>query len=336
MRKLLLALVIGIPLAAPAAAQGFSIDELAPVKTTSGCYYMAHREYGEAQGFRHEWSGACTPGAMISGAGTMTRSWPADSEGRLGVQLTGQLDSGYWEGAVSELIVASQGSGPLAAQGSAFEEFYERGCPSWKLDEDACSVYSTAIPSSSATAAAPAPVPALAASPPAAPAAPAGDSRLIRGATLADLQKIVVEEGYTILSTGDEGEVSVRAKTDEGLVFNLIGTICDSEYSDDCLGINMQVRYDADGRETLERINNANLMWGATSAWYSAGGIDGNTPTVGISRYIILDRGATMGNIKDNLLNLLAIAPQVANYIWQAGEYAPGYVDDEDYWDEEW
>ncbi len=166
--------------------------------------------------------------------------------------------------------------------------------------------------------------------------AQADDSRLITGATLADLQSIVVEEGYTIISTGDEGEVSVRAKTAEGLIFNLIGTICDSEYSDDCLGINMQVRYDADGKETLQRINETNLMWGAISAWYSAGGVDGNTPTVGISRYVILDRGATEGNIKDNLLNLLAIAPQAANYIWQAGEYAPGYEEEDEYWDEGW
>ncbi|ABI77007.1 hypothetical protein HNE_0845 [Hyphomonas neptunium ATCC 15444] len=168
----------------------------------------------------------------------------------------------------------------------------------------------------------------------------ADDSRLLTSATLADLQSIVVEEGYTILSTGNDGEVSVRAKTAEGLVFNVIGTVCDSENADGCLGINMQVRYDADGKETLERINDVNLMWAATSAWYSVGGTDGKTPTVGITRYVILDRGATIGNIKDNLLNVLAIAPNAANYIWQAGEYAPGYEaeyeDDEDYFYEDW
>ena len=169
--------------------------------------------------------------------------------------------------------------------------------------------------------------------------AQADDSRLLTSATLADLQTFVVEEGHTILSTGDDGDVSVRAKTAQGLIFNVIGNACDTEYAEGCLGINMQVRYDADGKETLERINNVNLMWAATSAWYSAGGIDGNTPTVGIARYVILDRGATAGNIKDNLLNLLAIAPKAADYIWQAGEYAPGYVggeDDEDYFYEDW
>ena len=171
----------------------------------------------------------------------------------------------------------------------------------------------------------------------------ADDSKLVKAVSLQDLQTIIIEEGYTINSTGDDGEISVRA-TDTagtGLIFNVLGTACDTEYSDDCLGINMQVRYDADGYETLERINGANLMWAATSAWYSAGGTDGNSPTVGITRYVILDGGMTVRNIKDNLLNLLAIAPQVADFVWQTGDYAPGgaeevVYDDEEYYDDEW
>lgn len=154
----------------------------------------------------------------------------------------------------------------------------------------------------------------------------ADDNQLVKTVNLQQLQTILVEEGYQINSTGDDGEVSVRA-TDvngTGLIFNLLGTACDVEgYDPGCLGINMQVRYDADGQETLERINDANLMWAATSTWYSAGGVDGETPTVGITRYVILDGGMTIRNIKDNLLNLLAIAPQAADYVWQTGEYAP-------------
>ncbi len=166
----------------------------------------------------------------------------------------------------------------------------------------------------------------------------ADDAKVVKSVSLQDLQTILVEEGYTINSTGDDGEVSVRATdtADTGLIFNLLGTACDTEFSDDCLGINMQVRYDADGQETLERINDANLMWAATSAWYSAGGVDGETPTVGITRYVILDGGMTIRNIKDNLLNLLAIAPQAADYIWQAGNYDPDGAVEDDYYDEEW
>jgi len=168
----------------------------------------------------------------------------------------------------------------------------------------------------------------------------ADDNRLVTSVNLQDLQSILAEEGYTISSTGQEGAVSIEA-TDTGgtnLIFQLLGTACDLEgYGPGCLGINMQVRYDADGAETLERINDANLMWAATSTWYSAGGIDGESPTVGITRYVILDRGSTIGNIKDNLANLLAIAPQVADYVWKAGIYADDYVAPEDeYSEDEW
>jgi hypothetical protein len=170
----------------------------------------------------------------------------------------------------------------------------------------------------------------------------ADDNRIVKSVSLKDLETILVEEGHTIMSTGDDGAVSVRATDTNGtgLIFNLLGTACGTEYSVDCLGINMQVRYDADGTESLERINAANLMWGATSAWYSADGFDPEepVPTVGISRYVILDGGMTRRNVKDNLLNLLAIAPQVADYVWETGAYAPGGAEEGagSYYDDEW
>ncbi len=162
----------------------------------------------------------------------------------------------------------------------------------------------------------------------------ADDNQIVKTVNLQQLQTILIEEGYTINSSGDDGAVSVRATDTNGtgLIFNVLGTACDVEgYDPGCLGINMQVRYDADGQETLELINGANLMWAATSAWYSAGGVDGETPTVGITRYVILDGGMTIRNIKDNLLNLLAIAPQAADYVWQVGEYDPDAA-----YDDEW
>lgn len=153
----------------------------------------------------------------------------------------------------------------------------------------------------------------------------ADDSTVLYSVSLQDLQTLLTEEGYDVTSTGDEGEVSIRAVDTDGtgLVFNLIGTACEVEGNDGCLGIHMQVRYDAYGDESLQRINDANLMWPATSAWFSELGVDDTGPTVGISRYVILDRGITVGNIKENLLNLLAISVQAADYIWQAGIYAP-------------
>lgn len=156
----------------------------------------------------------------------------------------------------------------------------------------------------------------------------ADDSRVVKSVELADLETLLEEEGYLIMNSTSDGEVSVQARDGEdGLIFHLTGTACEVEGYTGCLGINMQVRYDADGDETLERINDVNLMWAATSTWYSEGGVDGNTPTVGITRYVILDGGMTVRNIKDNLVNLLAIAPQAADYVWETGAYAP----DDDY-----
>jgi hypothetical protein len=153
----------------------------------------------------------------------------------------------------------------------------------------------------------------------------ADDNRVVKSVSLQDLQAILVDEGHTIDGTGYDGDVSVRATDTDGtgLIFNVIGTACGTEYSVDCLGISMQVRYDADGTETLERINEANLMWPATSVWYSSIGFDMEVPTIGVTRYVILDGGMTIRNIKDNLANLLAIAPQATDYVWEVGEYAP-------------
>ncbi|MFN3315008.1 MAG: YbjN domain-containing protein [Hyphomonas sp.] len=168
----------------------------------------------------------------------------------------------------------------------------------------------------------------------------ADNNRVLTSVKITEIRSMLVEEGYTVVSTGDDGADSIRARTEDGIIFNILGTACATAFADGCLGLNMQVRYDADGRETLERINNANLMWAATAIWYSEEGFNGGGPTVGMSRYVILDSGVTAGNIKDNLINLLAIAPQAADYIWQAGRFAPGADpddwDDEDYFYGDW
>jgi hypothetical protein len=155
--------------------------------------------------------------------------------------------------------------------------------------------------------------------------ASAHDQKLMQSISLAELTQILVEEGFVIERTGHEGDVTIQArdKAGTGLVFQIAGTACDTDYVDGCLGLNMQVRYDADSDATLQRINDANLLWAGTSIWYWEKGVDGKTPTVGVTRYVIFDGGLTVGNVKQNIINLLAIAPQAASYIWQTGDYAP-------------
>ena len=61
----------------------------------------------------------------------------------------------------------------------------------------------------------------------------ANDDRVVRSVSLEDLKALAVAEGHTIDSIGNDGDVSVRALTPDGLIFNLIGTACGTEYSDD-------------------------------------------------------------------------------------------------------
>lgn len=157
---------------------------------------------------------------------------------------------------------------------------------------------------------------------------PPDDAALVTSFSVEDMQALVVSGGHALSEAGAFGPHSVRATTPNGLIFDIIGTACDTEYSEDCLGLKMQVGYFADGDVTLERINGANLMWQPTSTWYDPTE-DEEGPTLGITRYVILDRGMTFGNVRENLVNLLAIAPQVADYVWQEGDYAPD-------WDQDW
>ena len=59
--------------------------------------------------------------------------------------------------------------------------------------------------------------------------AQAEDSRLIYSVKTPDIEAMLTEEDYTILGTGEDGPVSVRARTEDGLIFNMIGTACETD-----------------------------------------------------------------------------------------------------------
>jgi len=139
----------------------------------------------------------------------------------------------------------------------------------------------------------------------------ARDDRSVGYVTLEDLKAIVVASGHKLTLVGKFGPMSVRAQTAEGLIFDLIGTACEEPGVAGCLGISMQVRYDIDDRLTYENINLANRRYWATTVW-----IDVEAGTLAITRYVILDNGVTMANVKANLNNLLAINANIQKEIW--------------------
>ena len=83
----------------------------------------------------------------------------------------------------------------------------------------------------------------------------AENDRVVRSVGLDDLKAIAVAEGHNIEAVGENGDVSLRATTPDGLIFHLIGTACDTEYSTDCLGFMVQIRYDSDSDVTTEAVS---------------------------------------------------------------------------------
>ncbi len=142
-------------------------------------------------------------------------------------------------------------------------------------------------------------------------AAQTRDDRLVRSVTVEDLKAIVLAEGHTVNWVGNSGPVSVGGKTRDGLLFDLIGRACEEPGVIGCLGIAMQVTYDIDSRLTLEKINLVNSRYWGASVW-----LDEEGGRLVINRYVILDAGVTMKNIRLNLANALAINANVQKEVW--------------------
>ena len=138
----------------------------------------------------------------------------------------------------------------------------------------------------------------------------ADDGRLVRSVNLADLKALVESEGHTVTNaTMNEGApVIIATDVDSGLTFGLLGTACDGTQTEDakCNGINMLATWAATPENSDPAfINELNYSKAAVSVW--TGG-----DSVGVSRYLILDGGQTMENLKMNLGVFLALIGELS------------------------
>ena len=136
----------------------------------------------------------------------------------------------------------------------------------------------------------------------------ADDARMVRNVTLGDLEALALSLDHNVLGKDAEG-VTVSVEDTDGLKYLMDGTACDEFGA--CLGINMIVQYNVPAGMNENLINQVDVKYAATSIWT-------NDNTVGISRYIILDGGMTMENLKVNVKTLLAIAPKVDTFLTDA------------------
>lgn len=129
----------------------------------------------------------------------------------------------------------------------------------------------------------------------------ASDNRLVRQVGMEDLKAIVVARGDTILGVNSEDGPLVNAETEDGFKYSVRGSACGAQ---GCLGVNFSATYSKPDGLTDAIIAETNQKRAAVSTWRS-----GNS--LGFNRYIILDGGQMMENVKANLdvfVQLTAIA----------------------------
>lgn len=143
-------------------------------------------------------------------------------------------------------------------------------------------------------------------------AAPAYDPQALRtSVSLDDLRAIVgsmpghkVEEEH-VWGEGEAAEdISLRGVDADGLKYLLVGTACSTA---SCKGVMMQVRYEVDAID-YEQLAKASLNSASISIWF-----DKDDKTLGVTRYVILDYGITMKNLRENLSVLIELAGDAAS-----------------------
>lgn len=132
--------------------------------------------------------------------------------------------------------------------------------------------------------------------------------RLVTAVNLRDLEAIVQSLGHTVSAEGTFGKTSLSATDPEGTTYVLIGTACDVDGASGCQGVMMQVRFDPEESVTDASLARANLSQAAVNTWRDPA--DG---TIGVTRYVVLDHGITMANLRENVNVLLSLTPSVVD-----------------------
>ncbi|MEL7031976.1 MAG: hypothetical protein AAGL97_05795 [Pseudomonadota bacterium] len=103
-----------------------------------------------------------------------------------------------------------------------------------------------------------------------------------------------LEDSIGVLAHYQDGDDSSE------LVYAMQGKACQD--GPDCLGLEVFVIFE--GAFTADQANDINRRWSAIKATETDGSLY-------LTRYLILDDGQTIGNIRTNVLNVLAIAEQI-------------------------
>jgi len=123
-----------------------------------------------------------------------------------------------------------------------------------------------------------------------------------KSVTNTDLAAVVGALGHQVLEEGKNDGVLVLAENQDKLRYVLLGTACDIDGVPGCQGVLMQAQFDLPPATTYETVARANLDFAALNVW-----VDFEQKSLGFTRYVVLDHGVTMANIKANVEVLLSL-----------------------------
>ncbi|MCL9982590.1 MAG: YbjN domain-containing protein [Erythrobacter sp.] len=126
-----------------------------------------------------------------------------------------------------------------------------------------------------------------------------------------DLAAVVGALGHQVLEQGEGGNVLVLAENQDQIKYVLLGTACDTNGVTGCQGVLMQAQFELPITTSYETVAQANLQFSALNVW-----VDFEQKSLGFTRYVVLDEGVTMANLRANvevLMGLLGDAYPVAS-----------------------
>mgnify|MGYP005988611431 CR=1 FL=1 len=126
--------------------------------------------------------------------------------------------------------------------------------------------------------------------------------RVVQAVEYSDLQAIVLALGHTIEQQAPSGPRSIRAVTPGGLTYFMIGTACDQNRVRGCQGLIMQVRFEVAETATLDSLSRANNNFSPLNVWAMP-----ERGMMGMTRYVVLNGGVTMANLRENMNVLLGL-----------------------------
>jgi hypothetical protein len=129
-------------------------------------------------------------------------------------------------------------------------------------------------------------------------------ARVVSSVEQADLLSVVGSLEHKVVEQSAGDEAFVVATSREGVTYVLFGTACGVNGDPGCQGIMMQVRLAMPPGTTPETLTKANAAQAAVTAW-----ADFDAKLLLFSRYVVLDEGVTMANIRANVNVLLAALP---------------------------